>query len=711
MRIDFTAESRFRNASRRFCSDTFIQFRKTLARVMTEVNCVSLGGTFSPCRSNRWGDLCTVLAPTIGESLLSASLMSATPKRNGEKNGSSQFLGIECGGTRSVALWADATMRSLLRFQVRGANLRLTTDRELLKLFKEVKSMGPQPAGVGVGMAGARTDEDRLRVNHILAKVWPGVPVESTHDMETALRAASKPGTTLTTVRIVVLSGTGSCCYGRDRFGKIARVGGWGHFLGDRGSGYDLAMRALRRSILTLDHHGNLGELGLLLVKGTGVGGAEELISWVQGASKAAIAALAPRVFDALRLRDQDAKDVISQSASALAADAVSCARKLVLEKDSRLSRLEFILAGSVLLKEPLYSHAVKALVQETFPGSIVKALSREPVWGGVDLACQAWRDSDGARHTLNPRQRSHQKLSSQTTSPPARTSRRAISSSKRSEELPPTELRNPRSKNLDRLSVESAVELMLSEEGSVAEAVRGEHQKICRAIRMLVAAFRKDGRLFYVGAGTSGRLGVLDASECPPTFRTPPEMIQAVMAGGNQAMFSAVEGAEDDADAGADSLKIRGCTKKDVVVGIAASGRTPFVWGALKEAQSLGAKTILICFNPGLIVDRKFQPDVIIAPATGAEVLTGSTRLKAGTATKLILNMLTTLSMVRLGKVVENLMIDLNPSNLKLKDRAVRIVCELCCVDESRARETLEARGWNVKEAVRGLRRAQRNP
>ncbi len=627
--------------------------------------------------------------------------------RNGHKSGNALFLGIECGGTRTVALWADAMMRPVARVETKGANLRLTTDRQLLSLFRELRGMGSLPDAVGVGIAGARSGADRLRVNRILSQVWRSVPVESTHDLETALRAASKPGAPLTRVRTVVLSGTGSCCYGKNSFGKVSKVGGWGHFLGDRGSGYEIAMRALRRSILTFDHRGELGELGHRLVGAAGVRDPEQLIEWVQGASKSDIAALTPIVFEAWRSRDLDAKEVVYQSAASLAADAVSCARNLVSDGDP--GRAEFVFAGSVLLKEAVYAKTVKALVLESLPGSVVKALPRDSVWGGVDLAAEIWRAAGSPPCGLEPRM--SQPVSSPVTRNPRQSSGGLLESGGLFEGLAPTELRNPRSKNLDRLSLEAAVDLMLSEEAMVAGAVRGERHKLCQAIRILVSVFRKHGRLFYVGAGTSGRLGVLDASECPPTFRTHPGMIQAIMAGGNEALTSAVEGAEDDAAAGAKSIRDRGCTKNDVVVGIAASGRTPFVWGALEEAQSLGAKTVLICFNPGLIMDRKHKPDVIIAPATGPEVLTGSTRLKAGTATKLILNMLTTLSMVRLGKVVENLMIDLNPSNLKLKSRAARIVCELCDVAEDQARRVLEERHWNVKEAVQELRGARRGP
>jgi N-acetylmuramic acid 6-phosphate etherase len=214
---------------------------------------------------------------------------------------------------------------------------------------------------------------------------------------------------------------------------------------------------------------------------------------------------------------------------------------------------------------------------------------------------------------------------------------------------------------------------------------------------------------LFYVGAGTSGRLGVLDASECPPTFRTDPELVQGIIAGGQTAIWQAVEGAEDDLQAGARAIEYRGVKRGDTVVGIAASGRTPFVWGALREAKRRGASTVLLCFNPHLVIPRKDRPNVVIAPKIGPEILTGSTRLKSGTATKLVLNIFTTLAMVRMGKVLGNLMVDVKASNVKLRDRAVRIVRELTGADYATAEASLVKTDWKITAACRRLGRADR--
>ena len=270
-----------------------------------------------------------------------------------------------------------------------------------------------------------------------------------------------------------------------------------------------------------------------------------------------------------------------------------------------------------------------------------------------------------------------------------------------RSQKLSPTEMRNPRSLNLDRITIADAVVLMLQEEAKVTIALLGKKTLLARAVGLVTDAFRSSGKLFYIGAGTSGRLGVLDASECPPTFRVPKTLVQGIIAGGDIALRNPVEGAEDNGASGAREIKSRRVTNRDVVVGIAASGTTPFVWGAIAEAKKRGAKTMLICFNPHLIIPVAMRPDIVIAPDLGPEVLTGSTRLKAGTATKLVLNILTTLAMVQLGKVKSNLMVDVNPSNVKLRARAIRIVRELTDADEAAAKQALVRNGWNVKEAV----------
>lgn len=267
------------------------------------------------------------------------------------------------------------------------------------------------------------------------------------------------------------------------------------------------------------------------------------------------------------------------------------------------------------------------------------------------------------------------------------------------------TEQRNPATAEIDLASPLEIVRMMYEEDRGVPDAVYAVREEIARAIELVEAAFRAGGRLFYAGAGTSGRLGVLDAAECPPTFGTDPELVQGIIAGGFRALVRSLEGAEDDFDAGAAAISARQVGARDVVVGIAASGTTPYARGALTRAASLGAKTVLVaCTDPPR--DLLVNLDVAILPKVGPEVLTGSTRLKAGTATKLVLNMITTGAMIRWGRAYGNLMVDLKATSQKLVDRGERIVMETCAVTRDKAREAIAAAGGHVKTAIVMLKR-----
>jgi N-acetylmuramic acid 6-phosphate etherase len=261
------------------------------------------------------------------------------------------------------------------------------------------------------------------------------------------------------------------------------------------------------------------------------------------------------------------------------------------------------------------------------------------------------------------------------------------------------TEQRLAESMDLDSMEIEQAVRLMNAQDAIAVQAVGAEEKQIARAVEMVAGALSKGGRLIYVGAGTSGRLGVLDASECPPTFRTDPKAVQGVIAGGEAAMFRAQEGAEDRPEDGATAIDEKDAGPGDVVMGIAAGGTTPFVHGALARATARGAKTIFLsCVQA---VANEPLTDVTIRPLVGPEVLTGSTRLKAGTATKLVLNTITTLAMVQLGKVYENLMVDLRATNQKLWDRGARIVSTLTQLDRVSAMTVLQRADGHVKTAI----------
>ncbi len=624
-------------------------------------------------------------------------------RMNGEANLPQHplYLGIEAGGTRTVALLEDCHGQCQAQHEAGPANLRLLDDRQLARHFRSVARALPKPDALAIGMAGARTEADRARIRRAAAKAWPGVPTYATNDLETALMAAEATGAAPTnapgkakamrkahaaTPRVLVLSGTGSCCFGRTPDGKTLKFGGWGHVLGDKGSAYEIGLRALKAVVYYYDRDGEWSALGGRLLRALQLNEPNDLIGWAQSASKAEIASLAVEVFKAWSRRDSIASDILEGAAESLARDAAHCAGRLV----GRKVPVQFAFAGSVLLKQPRFARKVEKKLKQLWRNAVVSPLQRASVTGAVALA------------------RKHFPPSKEMSANDARASSRLVERQQEAASmarvpsfaLSPTEQRHPRSMNLDRLSLRAAIRLMLDEDAKISRALLDERPQIERGVQWIVRSFRHGGRLFYVGAGTSGRLGVLDASECPPTFRTDPEMVQGIIAGGQTALWQAVEGAEDDPEAGRRAMDFRGVNRRDTVVGIAASGRTPFVWGALREAKRRGAATILLCFNPHLVIPRPDRPGLVIAPKIGPEILTGSTRLKSGTATKLVLNIFTTLAMVRMGKVLGNLMIDVKASNTKLRDRAVRIVRELTGSDYAKAEAALIQSDWKIKPA-----------
>ena len=259
------------------------------------------------------------------------------------------------------------------------------------------------------------------------------------------------------------------------------------------------------------------------------------------------------------------------------------------------------------------------------------------------------------------------------------------------------TEKINPRTLHLDKCSPLEVVELILQEDRAIVEAVHKQKDSIAKAIELVVGRLKLGGRLFFIGAGTSGRLGVIEAAECPPTFGTDPSLIQAFIAGGRDAIWQSIEGAEDSRTEAEGFLTEAGLSKDDTVIGIAASASTPFVEGGLQYAKNLGSGTVLVTCNP---VNSSIA-EVTIELLVGPEVVVGSTRMKAGTVTKMVLNMITTASMVQLGKTYGNLMVDVQPKSAKLRDRAKRIVMQIAEVSEEKAEELLEQSAWDVKASI----------
>jgi N-acetylmuramic acid 6-phosphate etherase len=595
------------------------------------------------------------------------------------------FLGLDCGGTRSVAIYEGAGVTR--RAEAGPGNVRLLSDAQLLALFRELKSVHqnlPAPRAIAIGMAGARLDSDRDRVRAAAAKIWPGVPCSAWGDLDTALAAAEldeRVGENKLSALVVALSGTGSCFFGKNARGQNVKVGGWGHIVGDKGSAYEIGLRALKAVLFYADRDGKIPPLGRRLLRFLLLNELNDLPPWALTASKTDIAALAREVSAAAAAGDRIARDILAGAAHSIAKDALICAGRLTKHG----ARVKFVLAGSVLLNQPKFQRRVAAFIRAGWRGAEIVPLEHEAALGAVSLAKQS---VEFKVQSAKFRVQSSPGLGHWTKDFGLLDS--------------PTEQRHPLSMKLDQLPLDRAIRLMLSEDEKIPAAILAESKEIERAVQSVVHSFKNGGRLLYIGAGTSGRLGVLDASECPPTFRTHPDLVQGIIAGGQTALWRAVEGAEDDPAAGARTMEARTVNRRDTVIGIAASGRTPFVWGALDEAKARGATTALITLNPNLQIPRAHRPDIFIAPNTGPEILTGSTRLKSGTATKLILNIITTLAMVQTGKVLSNLMVDVKASNVKLRARAVRIVRTLTGWDEPAALAALERTRWVIKDAVR---------
>jgi N-acetylmuramic acid 6-phosphate etherase len=570
-----------------------------------------------------------------------------------------RVLGIEGGGTKTdwVLFDGDRIERSGV---LPSANLRLATDEQLLQRFAALPS---EVGHVGAFLAGCVTPEDRTRLVGLARSRWPEAGLAVGGDRESGFASAfcDRDG-------ILVIAGTGSSVTGR--CGEIIeRAGGWGHLLGDNGSGYALAMQALRRTLFQYDISHEITPVAEGFLRALGLNQLKDLIAWAATADKISVATLAPVVFKCAKRGDAAMLAAVQQGARDLVQYTRVVARRLRLESP------EVKLMGGAFVHHPEYVGYFRDYLSDELPRANVSICAETGAIGAAWLA---------SRHAVQRDERGRCQVAAD------------------AEELSEaeTERDNPRSANLDRLDPAEMVDLFASEERVVGEAIRSCRDGLADAIRLTADAMRAGGRLFYIGAGTSGRLGVLDASEIPPTFGAPDEMVQGIIAGGAPALLSAVEGAEDHAELGALAVVERGVRAGDAVCGITASGRTPFVLGALAKASELGATTLLLTCNP--VRRRAGRFDVEIDLPTGPELITGSTRLKAGTATKVALNILSTCSMVLLGHVRGNAMIDVRATNAKLRDRAVRLVMAARACRYEEAVELLEAHRWNVRECGR---------
>src|SRR5947207_3416848 len=593
-----------------------------------------------------------------------------------------RILGVEGGGTKTAWVLAETVagvnapsceFRVIDHGKLPPSNFRLTTSDRLRTILAELPK---QIDRAGVFLAGCGTEEDRCTLKQMCLEIWPNAKIVTGSDRDSGLAAALDHGD-----GIVVNAGSGSSVTGR-RGERIERAGGWGHILGDAGGGYFLSIHALRLVLREHDLGRSEMDFTAKILRVLSLNNLDELVRWVQTADKMELAMLATVVFEAATAGDGRMMEIIEEGARVLCEYTEAVASRL------HLLAPKVVLIGGLFQRDSIYTHAFRRRLKKNLPDARVTTAERAPELGAAWLAPELG-DHVAVREKV------------------ARGEIDSLAAAL-------TEQRNPRSENLEKLSPREVVQLFVEEEKFVQDAVRHAAADLTRAIEIVAEALRDGGRLFYVGAGSSGRIGVLDASEIPPTFGAPPDLVQGVIAGGVTALHRSAEAVEDDETAGALAMERRGVKDRDVVVGITASGRTPFVLGALSRAKSSGAKTILLTCNPAVVAGvspaegeiaagTAASPvvDLVISLEVGPELLTGSTRLKAGTATKVALNTISTGAMVVLGKVRGNLMIDLHTTSTKLRDRAVRVLAELTQSDYDTARQKLEASGWNLREII----------
>lgn len=504
---------------------------------------------------------------------------------------------VQGGATKTVGALSNSEGQVLSKYTVGPTNLHVVGVGGVYKNIKKLLGFFKKnPAEYHFYLSGLKSKKDKTKMKYICKKLGLKGRIILGHDLLGDLLRESNNGT-----GIIVVSGTGSAVYGRNKEDKEAQVGGMGEKLGDEGSAYNIAIEGMRAAIRSYDGRGPKTTLE------KNFGRVDELIDWIEGKPKTQIAELAPIVFKAAEKGDGVAEDIIDNAVNSLI-EAVTVVRK-------KIGDLKIYLSGGNFEHQPMFKQ------------KFVQKLDMFKV-----APCTLMM-SEVQPHSLQPH---------------------------------------------------SLVMRMNEGDRDVVSAVARERDNIVKAIEKVVNAFRNGGRLFYVGAGTSGRIAMMDAVECPSTFCVPKNMVQAIVAGGKRALIRSVEGAEDDYNGGRQAIRDKEVNRKDVVIGVSASGKTPFVIGALREAKRRGAYT------------------TIVSPDTGPEIIEGSTRLKAGTAEKMILNMISTISMIKLGKTFGNLMINVRPKSEKLVKRAVGIISSICDMPEKKSLQLLKNSNYNTRKAVR---------
>src|SRR5438045_1922937 len=488
-------------------------------------------------------------------------------------NGGEKILGVEGGGTKTswvLVERGEIELRVLDQGKLPPANFRLAKPDQLRAMFNELPK---EIARAGIFLAGCGTEEDRQSLTRLCAEIWPKAKVLVGSDRDSGLAAALGHGD-----GIVVNAGSGSSITGR-RDKRIENAGGWGHILGDAGGGYFLSLQALR--LILREYDLNRGEVQFTtkVLRALSLNNLDELVRWAQTADKMEVAMLTPVVFEAAAGGDSRVMEILEEGARVLCEYTEAVASRL------QVLAPKVVLIGGLFQRDSIYNHAFRRRLKKVLPDARVTNAERSPELGAAWLAAelQSWPET-----RVEPAAAKIDDLAA------------AL-----------TEQRNPRSKNLEEMSEEELVKLFVDEEKFVGEALRDASAGLAKAIELVADSLGNKGRLFYVGAGRSGRLGVLDAREMPATFGASPELVQGIIAGGATALHRSIEGAEDEGSKGALAIDRRGIKDIDVVVGITASGRTPFVLGALERAKSLGAKTVLLSCNPAR--DQKTDVDLAI--------------------------------------------------------------------------------------------------
>jgi N-acetylmuramic acid 6-phosphate etherase len=591
-------------------------------------------------------------------------------------------LGIDGGASFSRAAVIDPGSKEIIWSKEGDAcNVLLSSRHEIHQLMQSYsKAISEKKISlntVGLCLAGVTSKTIQKRVQEIAQSIWKETSIHVTHDLDSALYSGITDGQ-----GIVALCGTGACVYGQANELNY-KMGGWGHILGDEGSAYNIAHKALRWIIEYYDQNESLDELGDEILNTAKVSSLSQLARYVNNFGKREIAKLSIPVFDAGENGHEGARQIIQNSANYLAKNCLQVSQKLSLS-DPLITK-----AGGVFANSEIFNSFFHDSINTHIPKAKLMDPNKNPAYG----AC-LW--------TLQ------KKDSSKTVSPHLTTPKKIVEEFSLREldqvniDNLATEKRNPNTKNLHKLSTKEAVSLFIEEDRKIIPALQEASDDISRMIDIASQCLLNNGRIIYVGAGTSGRLGILDASECPPTFSADPQQVLGLIAGGTIAVTRAVEGAEDFRDRGAFDILNKKVSENDFVCGIAASGRTPYVWGALEKSRELNAQTGLIHCNPPFNNSLPFNPDVVVALNSGPETLTGSTRLRAGTLTKMVLNILSTLSMLKMGKVWSNFMVDVKPTNNKLKARAIALVSTLNTISKEEAYKLLILNNWHVKSCLK---------